>query len=273
MTPMDHLNKQQVVLICVLVALVTSVATAISVVSLTDESGLPTQTIYKVIEKSIDKVADIAPDTVTPSKDVAKPATILMPSDIAQSAAKSMVRIYETTSGEKQFVALGVAFGNKSGVISSTLLNTHGEGATYVAVTPDGVTVNARFVRDALGGGFGLFALEYPQGVKTRVPALELKSISGLKLGDNTVAVGGKESGNVVSTGIVSELRVQKDAVATSTPEIVVTDMTLSSSYSGFLLFDTNGQLVAFEKSISEADRSPEFIDASVLKQSVSGLL
>ncbi len=268
---MEHLNKQQVVLTCILVALVTSVATAITIVSLTDESGLPTQTIYRVIETSIDKVADKVTDTPasasqTPVKENPKTPATLASADIAQLGAKSLVRIYDTTNGARKFTALGVAVGTKDGVLASALLVS--KGTSFVAVTPQG-EVTAAFVRE-LPNGLNYFTLGYPVGVKTKVPTLDLKGLSTLRLGASVIAVGGKESGDVVSIGIVSEL---KPAEGSQDNVTVVTDMTLSSAYSGFLLFDTSGNLVAIEKGINEADHSPLFLSASVIKKDLAGLL
>jgi len=272
---MEHLTKQQITLLCVLIALITSVATAISVVSLTDESGLPTQTIYKVIERSIDKVADLPTKDSTPAPiKETKPVSTVFPSDIAQLGVKSLVRIYETSSGTKQFVALGVAVGSKSGVLTSSLLVPNYAGSTYIAIAPDGTEVPATFSKDDISGSFAFFVMNYPAGSKSKVPSIELKSISNLKLGANVVAVGGKESGDVVSTGIVAELRPLTEGATTGkTSAIVITDMTLTSTFSGFLLFDTSGVLVAFEQGIDTTEKTPIFLDAGVVKAALAGLL
>ncbi|MFA6050725.1 MAG: trypsin-like peptidase domain-containing protein [Candidatus Paceibacterota bacterium] len=272
---MEYITKQQVILICILVAIVTSVATAISVVSLVDPSGSPTQTIYRVIETTIEKVADIPSDEpeVTRPIDIPKTPSVLSVSDIAQIGARSLVRIYSNVNNVRQFAALGVAVGSKDGVLATELLVP--QATAYIAVLPDGSEVPAAFVKDDIAGTFSFFTLGYPVGTKSKVPVIELKNISGLKLGASVVAVGGKESGNVVSTGIVAELRpLDSDtSSASSTSNIVLTDMSLSSAYSGFLLFDTSGNLVAFERSVSEADDSPFFLNASILRGALAGLL
>jgi hypothetical protein len=237
------------------------------VVSLTDESGLPTQTIYRVIETSIDKVTDTpASTTQTPVKESPKTPTTLASADIAQLGAKSLVRIYDTTNGARKFAALGVAVGGKDGVLTSALEVP--KGSSYVAVTPQG-EITAVFVKE-ISNGLNYFTLSYPEGVKNKVPVLDLKGLATLRLGASVIAVGGKEGGDVVSIGIVSELKPAEGDTDNAT---VVTDMKLSSAYSGFLLFDTSGNLVAIEKGITENDHSPLFLSSSVIKKDLAGLL
>ena len=146
---MEHITRQQTILIALLVAIVTSIATAISVVSLTDPAGSPTQTIYRVIEKTIEKVADIPKTTTIPARvtDTPKVSAVLSPSDIAERGASSLVRIYDKSSGEKKFVALGVVVGDKDGVIASALAIENTTASSYVAVTPDGGDVPATYVK------------------------------------------------------------------------------------------------------------------------------
>lgn len=273
---MEHITRQQTILIALLVAIVTSVATAITVVSLNDETSTPTQTIYRVIEKSIDKVADIP--TVKEVKEVVKVTSdkevskVLSPALIAEIGAKSLVRIYDKGSGEKKFAALGVAVGAKDNVLASSLLVPNSPSSSYVVVAPDGTEVSANFTKADVAGGFTVFTLKYSDP-KKKVPAIDLKNIGSVKLGDNIVLLGGKEGGNVVSTGIVSELRpIDKDADKTSEASYIITDISLSSSVSGFLLFDTEGNLVALEQGMGEST-TPVFVPLAILKASISTLL
>src|SRR5262249_18336722 len=111
----------------------------------------------------------------------------------------------------------------------------------------------------------------YPQGEKSKLQTLDLKDSSSLKLGANVVALGGKESGNVVSTGIVTEFSSYTGRGATST-DVVSTDLSLSSDFSGWLLFDTGGNLVGLEIGSGEG-KSARFLNAAVIKSALAGLL
>ena len=275
---MEHLTRQQTILVALLVAIVTSVATAITVVSLTDETSTPTQTIYRVIEKSIGTVADIpavevAKEAVT--NEPAKDPVVFSPSTIVEVGAKSLVHIYDKGSGEKKFAALGVAVGEKGGVLASSLLLPNTPASTYVVTLPDGTEVGLTFVKDNVSHGFTYFTLNYPTDIgKRKITPIDQKNIDSVKLGDNVVERGGTETGNVVSTGIVAELIAVKNADTDklSNESYIVTDLSLSSSVSGFLLFDTRGHLVALEQA-GESGKPPIFVPMSILKTAISALL
>lgn len=270
---MEHITRQQTVLIALLVAIVTSVATAISVVSLTDPTVSPTQTIYRVIETSIEKVADLPTQTTpTPTVDSPKTPTFLSPSDIAQIGSKSIVRIFDTSNNRKQFVALGIVVGSKNGVVASSLASGPTESSTYVAVGENGKDIPATLVKNAVAGSYTFFTLAYPD-TKSKIPSIPLVGIGNLKLGANVVAIGGKESGNLVSTGIVSELQSLSSDPTSGTPNVVITDMSLTSSLSGFLLFDTSGSLLALEEPQGSDVKKPLFLNAVLIKNSLAGLL
>lgn len=270
---MEQITKQQVILIALLVAIITAISTSVATVSLLDNpyssSG---QTIYKVIEKSIETVANIptTKDTDTTAKPIPVSSEI-SPSDIAASGAKSIVRIYEKIGGEKKFAALGAAFGSKNGVIASALLVDKTESSEFVAVTSENREVKATITKSDLPGRLTFFVLNYEAGEKSKVPSLEIKSVAAQKLGTNVVALGGKESGNVVSTGIIMELAALEGSSATTT-DVMITDMALSSSISGWLLFDKAGSIIGFEMGSDDA-RVGRFLSASIIKSALAGLL
>jgi S1-C subfamily serine protease len=100
---------------------------------------------------------------------------------------------------------------------------------------------------------------------------IEIKDAKALKLGSNVVALGGKEEGNVVSTGIITEFTPLPNASATST-DAFATDMNLSSGLSGWLLFDTAGNLSGFEAGLGE-DKVARFINAGLLRSALGSYL
>jgi S1-C subfamily serine protease len=270
---MEQITKQQVILIALLVAIITAISTSVATVSLLDNpSGNSNQTIYKVIEKSIETVANIptVKDISTAVKAPSTPSQI-SPSDIASAGVKSIVRIYDKSGADRKFVALGIAIGSKGSVLASTPAVDNGEGSKYIAVTSDGKEIPATLTKEGLPSKFVLFTLNYDLAEKNKVPAIDIKSSSAQKLGSNVVALGGKESGNVVSTGIIAEFAPQGGAAATST-DMMTTDMALSSNLSGWLLFDTSGNLIGFETDV-DADKVAHFINGAVIKAAVSASL
>lgn len=270
---MEQITKQQVILIALLVAIITAISTSVATVSLLDNpSSGSGQTIYKVIERSIETVANI-PTVKEISTAVKAPSSSVQisPSDIASAGAKSLVRIYEKIGNEKKFVALGVAVGSKNGVLSSAPASARTDSSQYIIITSDNREIPAIWIKSDLTSGFAFFTISYAVGEKSKVPAIEIKDSSALRLGSNVVALGGKESGNVVSTGIVTEFAPLDGKSATST-EMINTDMALSSALSGWLLFDTSGNLIGFETA-PHADKAANFISGAVVKAAIAGLL
>jgi hypothetical protein len=273
---MENITKQQLILVCLLVAIVTAVATSVATVSLADGAGgRPEQTIYKVIEKTIDKVADIptVKDIVGGTDNVKPATTVLTPSDIADKKLKSLVRIYELVTGEKKFVVLGVAVGKKDGVITSAPQIPINMAGQYVAITSEGLEIPVRYEKGNIAGDFAFFSLLYDAKTKAKVPPLSIKGISGLTLGSNVISLGGKESGDVLSTGLVTELKSIDTTASTSVKNLVVTDMKLTTDISGWLLFNINGELIAFEKGIDAMDKTPIFINAKTVEEIILGML
>ena len=270
---MEQITKQQVILIALLVAVITAIATSVATVSLLDNPGASSgQTIYKVIERSIETVANIP--TVKDTSSAVKQITSskeLSPSDIAANASRSMIRIYERVNADKKFVALGAAVGAKNGVLASALLSEPTGFSSYLALTPEGKEIPAILVRTGLPGGLSFFTLSYDPSEKNKVAIIDFKNLASPKLGANVVGLGGKEGGNVVSTGIITQFAPLSGNNATST-DTMTTDMTLTSSLSGWLLFDISGNLVGLETGIN-ADKAGEFVNANLVKSAIRDLL
>ncbi|MES2409206.1 MAG: hypothetical protein V4509_02800 [Patescibacteria group bacterium] len=270
---MEQITKQQLILVCLLVAIVTAVATSVATVSLTDSSSGPDQTIYQVIEKTIDKVADIPTvKSIVGTPTVKTPTEVeLSPADITEKKLGSIVRIYEKVGETKQFVALGLAVGAKNAIISSPLSTPTVPESQFIAVTGAGLEIPLKFEKGGIVNNFAVFTLQYDPKEKNKIPALTMESIGGVKLGSNIVALGGKESGDVVSTGIVTEIK-SLDENSTTTKNVLVTDFTPTTPISGWLLFDTKGNLVAFE-SLSSESTMPIFVNARLVEEGMKEYL
>lgn len=274
---MDHITKQQLILISLLIAIVTSVATSVATVSLMDGSSRPDQVIYRVIEKSIEQVKDsptvkniVGTNTSTKSE-----SSLLSPSEIVDGKSLSLVRVYEKQIDGKKFVALGVALGSKNALLSSALELPRTEASQYIAVTSANTEIPLKFEKSDIPSGLNVFTLQYDQNEKNKVKTLAINSSLIPKLGANVVALGGKESGNVVSTGIITEIKSQSQTVPTDSQskDIIVTDMVLSTNISGWLLFDTSGNLLAIEKGINDIDRSPIYLVSRLVLETLKEYL
>ena len=108
---MDNLNKQQLILLALLVSFVTSIATGIVTVSLMDQApaGI-TQTINRVVEKTIERVVQApAQPAAVVTKEVIVTEEDLITAAIEKNA-KSIVKIEMILASQTtgSFAGLGV---------------------------------------------------------------------------------------------------------------------------------------------------------------------
>lgn len=236
---MDHLNKQQIILLALLVSFVTAIATGITTVSLMDKSpeGVQ-QTIYKVVERTIEKVTtENSPvrKIVEPAKEKPKTPEISV-TDIVNKAGKSLVRIYrKNAAGEKsEYVGIGIAIGTKDSIFSSG--NKY--ELQYIIISSDGKEYNA--IPGKFIGGISTIKIVYSDK-DIKIPALVLSSENKFEIGSNVVVVGGKESNNVVSTGIIKEIGNKDGEI----DNVFTTDISLTTPDAGLTLFGTKGEFGA----------------------------
>lgn len=281
---MESLNKQQLILLALLVSFVTSIATGIVTVSLMDQAPLGvTQTINRVVEKTIERVV------MEPSKQTAAVVTketVVVKADDAVIEAidkntKSIVRIKEAT-GEginrvQSFAALGLIV-SKDGLIASDLSVAYRKVTeagvslpeSYVAVLPDGRIVSLNIAYSDQVSGI-IFFQPFLQDRDKGTIAFSPPAFGGsaLKLGQAVVALGGAD-GNSVSTGIISNLverDVTKDAeglVATSSDtretvkklSAIKTDIRATELVLGSVLLNLSGEVIGMNIGTVGANRT-----------------
>lgn len=270
---MDHLTKQQVVLICLLVAIVTSITTGIVTVSLSDQSGGGvSNTIYQVVEKTIEKVVpDSSPvKKITEKENISKELSLTA---IAEKFSKNLVRIYRKDgSGNSTFLTVAIAVGDKGALLGPESINPFEEGESLKAILSGGEEIDVTVARKNLYSGLDIFLVKDQKNI-SKLSAVSLGGFSSLNIGTNVVAFGGKESDNVISTGIIGEFKNGREDNATSTAKnIAVTNINLSSPLSGVLLVDTSGKAIGFVLP-SEALAPARFIDAGVMLKSAGSLI
>lgn len=204
---MEELNKNQLILLVLLVTFVTSIATGIVTVSLMEQAPQSvTQTINRVVTQTIEKVS------------TSQPATII------RSDSELIAEAAETNTGITAKIALG-AGGDVVGqafIVSDAVLASNvnpalyaEEAIYYASWGKDDVALEfLKFV--PLGAsGFSLFKVsEAADGKKPALPkAPALGDSDDIRLGQGVFAL---TAGENLLSGLVSS--ITREPLATSTP-------------------------------------------------------
>ncbi len=265
---MEQLTKQQVVLLCIMIALVSSIATGVFTASLMDDSGQPVaQTVYKVVERTLDQVtpAAVSKNPITervPQKQNSEPVFSL--SQTVQKISESSVKIFYRDS----YMGTAVSFSNKQNFVGPNVLGLYTR-TKVILEFPNGKRVDAIVQKPGVSG-YAHFFVTSPADQIPEIAIQTASSISSLELGNSIFAIGAKEGSSVVSTGIASEYGRFVGKGASSTPVEVVTDVKLSAFSAGWLLLSSTGKVSGLAVSGTE-NSGTHFIDISQIKAEIPG--
>ncbi len=269
---MEDLNKNQIVLLTLLVSFVTSIATGIITVSLLQEAPLEvTRTINRIVEKTI--------ETVTPS-------TILVPGpkevttvivkeedliiDSINKNIKSIVRITEEdpVTGTSIFYGIGLIV-EISGTISAdrkVIVPT----STYKVTMSDGKEFDLKPLDPEKQTNFILFKVVIPEKTTYTFTPAKFSDVEP-KLGQTLIGLGGSIS-NAVSVGRVTGLEIKDSIVGTTTVKYLASiesDLTSKDLVNGSPIFNLSGDVVGIKLS---SDTSGDFTPTASLKKDFATL-
>lgn len=280
---MDHLNKQQLVLLALLLSFVTSIATGIVTVSLVNQAPpAVTQTINRVVERTIEKVVPAQGAAVVTRE------TLVVKSDDAainsiEKNSASIVRIKTmldantvenpTAFPVEVFVGLGLVV-SPDGIILGNKGLLSGK-PNYSGVFADGQKMLLSVVANDDVNDIVLFqAIKDPnsKAVADFVPAT-LGDSDTLKLGQSVISVSGKEQ-NSIAMGIVASLIPKVSADGKGTIQAIETDTNLSGNILGSFLIDLSGNIIGIKGSVdASSDSKNMYLTISPIKKSLVTLL
>ncbi len=267
---MEDLNKNQIVLLTLLISFVTSIATGIMTTSLLQEAPLEvTRNINRIVEKTIETVV---PAGLTGQKEV---TTVVVKEedmivDSINKNIKSIVRIKEKDStGAVSLYSIGLVV-SKDGLIA-TDRRTLAIGNTYSAVMSDGT----EFILNGLGENkttnFMLLKAVMPEKTTYSFVPVVLAD-KDPKLGQTIIGLGGDVS-NTVSVGRVSSLLMKDATVGTTTTKYlgtIDTDVSSKDLVDGSPAFNLSGDVIGIKLSL---DTTKSFTPVSILKKELPGLI
>ncbi len=256
---MEHLSKQQLVLLAILISFVTSMATGIVTVSLMDQAPRSvTQTINRVVEKTIETVVPENSGNTNTASVVTRETVVVRADDLVVEAIeknnKNLVRIFRTKQdlSDSKSVFVGLALITQYGLVADKSLvekQIDSFGAvipeTYEGFLFDGSKVSLLPVEGRGGEKLVIFEKKgedgKPAGVNFGVTKIEFGKADKLKLGQSVVQIGGKED-SAVATGIVALLKKDQAGLVKE----IVTDIRRSDRALGMILSNLSGEIVGF---------------------------
>jgi hypothetical protein len=264
---MEELTKSQIVLLTLFVSFVTSIATGIVTVSLVQQAPPAiTQSVSRVIQETVQTVAPSsnsqhAAATVTEEKTVVVNDSDLVSKAVA-SVTPSIVHVYLGTPTAQSFVGLGVVLDSNGTIAADS--DALGENSEAMLTLSDGTLVRA-FVR-ARDAGSGI---AYLVAATSSVPAPKWVpiSVAGLHvvLGQSVIAISGKTILHIAS-GLIASI---VPGSASSSPQVIETDIASGAILPGSPLIDTNGALLGLSTGPARASDPSDFMSASALSEPV----
>ncbi len=267
---MHDLNNMQLILLALLVSFVTSIATGIVTVTLLDQAPpAVTQTINRVIEKTVEVVtpSKIPPTTVT------KTIVVKEEEFITKAAEKNALQVVEIGRLKKRLRAVGISrspaeefeleiFGtafvlNKDFVVSQNMVLNDTEGLIIKSANNHFYTIRVSG-RD-VAHNVMLFSIgeqiRSAEGVVINADSLGLfpsavfADVGKIQIGQTAIALGVYD-GVLLSLGVVSQVKTREDVVKEgdkkTTKEVVSihTTIAIERRYSGGPLININGEIM-----------------------------
>ncbi|MDD5165502.1 MAG: hypothetical protein PHG25_03140 [Candidatus Pacebacteria bacterium] len=242
---MEHLTKQQIVLLTLLVSFITSLSTGIVTVSLMDQAPAVTHTVNQIIEKTIQSSpqnASVGTISISVDDQIVK-ATALV--------ASSTVKIKITNTNT--IVGLGLIL-TKNGLIV-TSKNIIDQNQSYSAVLADGTTIS--LMQNSLYPT--QLSYQHLGSVIFFTPITNLNN--GLPItftpinAGNTYALGQK-----IFTLTSTSSALLKDGLINQVSDTSIsTSISSSNSVLGSPLFDIQGNIIGIQTSIADGQGISSF--------------
>ncbi len=298
---MEDLNKTQIILLSIFITLVTATATGVITVTLLDQAppGI-TQTVNRVVERTVERVVSPGKIETTEIKQIIKEDDAIVDSikrtrqslvritredeiylgvdNILPESMQASLQVSETTKdfvvsevlalNNSEMTRNGFFVSNDGLIITSSDIVGSGE-PTYKVSLYDGTKLSVKFLKSDKDLGISLFKILDED--KSKVKIVSLTSLSGehLSLGQ-TILVPGSESGlSSVSIGYVSSYRSGN----ASSSSVVKTSLKTNSDWGGMPVLDIDGYLIGaygVRGNVVTYAEIRSFIDSSIVKEDSS---
>lgn len=267
---MEDLNKHQLILIVLLVTFVTSIATGIITFTLLQEAPIEvTQTINRVVEKTIERVVPVEgqPEKIVTTVVINEEDRVL--ESIAKNE-KSIVRLKTIGADGSEIVAgLGLVI-SADGIILADL-RSYNAASNFAINFFDGKSyaVSKTFVDNENGLIFMKISVPQNENPKYTLYPTVFGDSNDLKIGQTLVAISGRDS-NAASIGRVFQLILEEDK---KTVKSVISDIKVSKSHPGSPILNLAGEIVGLEAPLADSDTEHTYIPINIAKSATTKAL
>ncbi len=253
---LDQLNKNQIVLLTLLISFITSIATGIVTVTLVDQAPVGvTQTINRVVEHTIERVVptDTKPKTVPTPVIVTEENLIVK---VINDGLPSVARVLVTADGQTSVAGLGFVVGD-NGLVATLANLVPDHNKTYSLAFDNSLTLPASVVLTEPSGTLALLkltddGLKRAKDSKLTLTALKLSSTDSA-VGQTVVSLGSiAGDSNAVSVGIISSLIKPTGDKADTDPIILHTNAATTDNL-GAPLMNINGEVIGVSTGVGSA--------------------
>ncbi len=260
---MEDLTKHQLILLVLLVTFITSIGTSIISFSLLQEAPVEvTQTINRVVERTIEKVVTEPGETQT--QKVIETVVVSEEDRVVEAIAKnekSVVRLRTPgADGTPVVSGMGIVVSENGTVMVDS--RSYNSSVTYSIEYHDGKVyqIGKVQIRNAEGLVFIKPLVPADESPKHVFYPASFGDSDSLKIGQTIVALGGRDS-NTVSMGRIKQLETntQKKIIA------VVSDILTGRALPGSSIVNLSGEIVGIEAPAGDSS-SYRYIPINALK-------
>jgi serine protease DegS len=260
---MEHLTKQQLILLTLLVSFITSIATGVVTVSLVNQ--VPAGSTNTIEHDIVSSVADALPaDNVASvdqnSQNTSQSQATL--SSIISGVSKSTVRLGEYSSAGN-VSGLGLVVNSRGTIMTdkNAIAGLNDIGVTF----SDGKIHHGAVVESQINGDLVFLDLTDLPNSTTTASFTPITTGTFPKLGDTIVSLGGADLGTL-GVGVIDQIV----KIGTSTvPSAISTTIKPIKVLPGSPLFNATGGIIGIRTSTLASDTGTEFYPIDLIKSAL----
>ncbi len=240
------LNKTQLILLAILLSFVVSIATGIVTVTLLQQAPpAVTQTINRVVQQTIEKVA--------PDYSAGKTQTVIVKEDdlVVDAVSKTRANLLPILATADAEDSIGDAYSVGNGIF---LTKSDGLDQSQKYIVRSGATAIPVKVISIYSNSIAMLAADEGNTSAKDLPASVFGKDADIKSGQTVIAISQNMIDKDTVQNVVSKEIKDKDGKVTDSLNLVLLGTVIPSSLSGAPVSDLDGTIVGFVVSTVNAD-------------------